>query len=255
MAKPKLHEVIAVAKGKKGAAEAHVTELYKAIQKPDLFDGLSRRYRPKDENGDKLPDESKNVQQDLRALVAQAAERWAELFDVTLTVDAGNQFAKADVEVQLDDGSSKVLVANAPVPFLLFLEKQLVDVRTFVSKLPTPDPAEQWEADPSQGVLASKPVETLRTMKVQRPVVLYPATDKHPAQTSMVTEDVGAGYWTTRKFTTRVPVDVKAAALARIDKVVDAVRTARERANAVEVEKRKVGEALFAYALGDLIKR
>lgn len=56
------------------------------------------------------------------------------LFDVTATKDWANRTAAADVVV---DGT--VLLAQVPVPYLLFLEKQLTDMHTFVRKLPVLD--------------------------------------------------------------------------------------------------------------------
>lgn len=247
---PKLHEIIAVTAGKKGEAEKAVTEAYHLIQKPELFDGIAKTYRPIQEDGEQLPSESKRPQQTTRDLLAQACNKWRELFDLTVTLDTGNQAAKADVEV---DGT--VLIKDVPVPTLLFLEKQLTDVKTFVGKLPVPDPAEQWRNDPSQDMLATEPVQTARTKKVQKPLVLYPATDKHPAQTQLVTEDVLAGYWTTIKYTTRLSADVRAAILERINKLLDAVKVARERANAIAVDKRRVGDALLGFVFGDLAKK
>jgi hypothetical protein len=242
---PKLHEIIAVVSGKKGEAEKAVTEAYHLLQKPEFFDGLERTYRPLEDGGEKLPPESKRPQHAVRDLVAKARARWADLFDLTATLDAGNQVAKADVEV---DG--KVVAKDVPVPTLLFLEKQLQDVKTFVSKLPTPDPAEEWKPDPNQGTLAAAPVETHRTKKVQKAIVLYHATPEHPAQTQLVSEDVLAGYWKTTKYTTRVPAEEKAAMLARAQALLDAVKTARERANSIAVEKKKVGDGLLAYVFG-----
>ena len=58
----KLNQVIAIEKGVKSRAISRIDELYKDIQKPALFDGLSRTYQPKDEAGEMLPSESKVVQ-------------------------------------------------------------------------------------------------------------------------------------------------------------------------------------------------
>lgn len=242
----KLHEVIAITSGKKGEVEKAVTEAYHVAQKPELFDGLQKTYRPLEDGGERLPDESKRPQQTVAGLVAGAVDRWQELFDLTLTLDGGNQIAKADIEV---DG--QVLAKDVPVPTLLFLEKQLADVKTFIGKLPTPDPAERWQLDANQGMLATEPSETHRTKKIAKAIVLYPATEQHPAQTQLVPEDVVAGYWRTIRYTTRLPADQKAAMLSRAGKLLDAVKVARERANGVEVQKRQIGGATLKYVFGD----
>lgn len=151
----KLHEVVAVATGKKAEVQKFVTDQYHLLQKGDLFDGLSRTYQPIEEAGESLPPESKNPQQSVSKIVTESMGKWVELFDVSATVDAGNQLEKADVVI--DD---KVLAKDLPVPTLLFLEKQLGDVKAFVEKLPTPDPSERWSYDSSSGMLAAERVKT-----------------------------------------------------------------------------------------------
>jgi hypothetical protein len=47
VAKPKLNQVIAIVAGRKADVAKGVTELYHAIQKEGLFDGISRTYKPR----------------------------------------------------------------------------------------------------------------------------------------------------------------------------------------------------------------
>lgn len=244
---PKQHELVAILSGKKAEVQKFVTDGYHNLQKGDLFDGLRRTYQPVDEGGELLPPESKNPQLVLAKVVDDARDKWRALFDITLMVDLGNQIAKADVEV---DG--KVVARDVPVPTLLFLEKQLADVKAFVEKLPTPDPAERWTQDANTGMLSTEPTKTGRTKKVQKPIVLFPATPEHPAQTQLITEDVLAGYWTTIKYTNRVAADKKAVALDRVGRLLDAVKTAREKANTADVPKREVGAAVLGFVFDAL---
>lgn len=246
---PKLFELLAVATGKKSEVEKTVTEFYKTVQKADLFAGHAKTYRPLADDGDRLPADSKNPQARCDALIPQAVAAWVDFFDVTLMVDAGNQQAKADIVV--DD---QVVAKDVPVTTLLALNKHLNDWVTFIDKLPTPDPAEQWGFDANQNWLATQPFETARTKKVNKPIVLFPATPEHPAQTQLVQEDVLAGYWSQVKFSTAVPAYEKAAMLARAVKLRDAVKTARERANDIKVEKRAIGADLARFVFGDYAK-
>jgi hypothetical protein len=189
---PKLNQINAIVSARKNDAEKNITELYKLLQKEQLFTGRERTYRPLDEvNGQKLPPESQRVQQRVDDLVRQAREKWTELWNLVLTQDTGNQSAKADIVV---DG--KVIIANVPVTTLLFLDKQVNDLETFVSKLPTPDPAEEWNHDPTTGLLRSKANESLRTSKEPTVIVKYAATKEHPAQTELFTKDIPVGTWT-----------------------------------------------------------
>ncbi len=126
-------------------------------------------------NGQKLPPESQRVQQRADDLIRQAREKWTELWNLVLTQESGNQSAKADIVV---DG--KVILANVPVTTLLFLDKQVNDLETFVSKLPTPDPAEEWTHDPNTALLRSRATESIRTSKEPTVIVKYDATKEHP---------------------------------------------------------------------------
>jgi hypothetical protein len=166
------------------------------------------------------------------------------LFDVTLTKEAANTQAKADIEI---DGFS--LAIDVPVTYLLTLEKELVHLRTIVAKLPLLDPAENWSHDGTSGVWVSEEKVTTRTNKVPRAIVLYDATDKHPAQVEKVHEDKLVGYWTTKTFSGRIPQERREVLVKRVDKLIDAVRTARQRANTITVTDRHIGVDIFAYLL------
>ena len=113
---PKLNQIIAVANGKKSQTQSELTRIYHALQKSALLDGISRTYRPKDEEGEKLPAEKKEVQFTSSEAIRDAARAVGELFDVVATQDAANCQAKADVVV---DGQP--ILRDVPVTHLLFL--------------------------------------------------------------------------------------------------------------------------------------
>ncbi len=167
-----------------------------------------------------------------------------ELMDVTASKDYANCHARADVVVE-----GQTLVKDAPVPFLLFLEKHLTDLHTFVDKLPNLDSADDWVSDPNSGLYKTAPIATHRTKKVQKPIVLYDATDKHPAQTQLITEDVLVGYWDTVKQSGALPLPRKRELLERLESLSQAVKFAREQANDAEATEQKIGGAIFAYLL------
>ncbi|MCE9563931.1 MAG: hypothetical protein K8U57_17960 [Planctomycetes bacterium] len=243
---PKLNQINAVVSARKNEAEKAVTELYKLVQKEQLFVGRERTYRPLDEvNGQKLPPESQRVQQRVDDLIRQAREKWTELWNLVLTQDTGNQSARADIVV---DG--KVVLANVPVTSLLFLDKQVNDLETFISKLPTPDPAEEWNHDPSSGLLRSKASESLRTSKEPTVIVKYAPTKEHPAQTELFTKDVPVGTWTQILYSGCISTDRKNAILARVRKLQDAIKAAKEQANLLEVERQKAGDPLLDFVFG-----
>jgi hypothetical protein len=218
--------------------------MHQASQKPQLFTGFVKTYRKKDEEGEDYPQEQQKVQFAADEFLSRASELWAELIDITLTKDQANCVASADVEV---DG--QVLIKAAPVPFLLFLEKQINDIRTFITTLPVLDSADDWQQDINTGLFKTAAIATHRTKKVQKPIVLYAATPEHPAQTAMITEDIVAGYWDTVKHSGAIPAPRKKELLERIEKISKAVKFAREQANAADATTINVGKSLFDYLL------
>src|SRR5262249_29127565 len=158
--------------------------------------------------GEPQPPESKQVQLKVQEVVERISKHLVELFDVVATQDWANCEAKGDVKV-----AGRTLLAGAPVTHLLFLEKQLVDLTTFIEKLPTLDPGERWEFNPAQDCYASEPFQTTRTKKVPKSHIKYEATKEHPAQVEMYFEDVTAGTWTTVKFSGAIPAKERNAML------------------------------------------
>jgi hypothetical protein len=238
----KLCQIIAVCNGTKGRTQKALTEAHHKVQKDELLSGISRTYRPKDEEGDQLPPESKHVRFKVSDAISQATKALSELFAIVETQDRANTEAQADVVV---DG--EVLRGQVPVTHLLFLEKQLVDLRTFIGKLPVLDSAEEWEYSPATGCYATPVHQTSRTKKVPRNHVKAEATKEHPAQVEMYTEDVIVGIWDTTKFSGAIPADERQGAIDRCEKLIDAVKMARELANSREVIDVEPHTAIFDY--------
>ena len=237
-----LNKLIAIESGVKTNAKRASTDLYHVLQKNVLLNGISRTYQPKDDDGDKLPSETTLVQVKAEKVLKDLGLELTRLFDVTLTKENGNAKAKADVIV---DGTT--LLKQVPVTYLLFLEKQLVDINTFVSKLPTLDPASEWSYNSNDDVYQTAPVQTVKTKKVPRNWVKAEATDKHPAQVEIFHEDVIVGTWTKIDFSGAVPATRKAELLSRVEKLITAVKFAREEANSLIVEDQYAGDKVFNY--------
>jgi hypothetical protein len=242
----RLNQIIAIEKGIKSQSFQDLTEAHHELQKPALLSGIARTYRPKDEEGEQLPAESTRVQIKAEDVIRKTVEVLTRLFDVTATKDWTNCRARADVVVE-----GRTLLAQVPATYLLFLEKQLVDLHTFVKKLPVLDAAETWVFDSSADCWATEPVQTMRTKKVPRNHVKAEATDKHPAQVEVYHEDVTVGYWRTVKFSGALPARRVNELLARVERLQEAVKFAREEANNAEVDEQKVGERLFDYLFAE----
>lgn len=239
----KLNQLIAVAKTVKADTNKVVTDAYHVLQKAPLLTGLTRVYRPRADDGEQLPGESSRVQVRVPEVLDDVKDAWVKLVDLVATLDTTNQLARADII--LADGS--VLADGVSVSTLLFLEKQLVDLRTLIMKLPLLDPAEIWSESTEEGVWAADPVKTVRTKKVPRNHVKAVATDKHPAQVELYHEDVVVGDWTTTKFSGAIAQRDAKAMLARVVELTEAVKRAREHANGAQVVDKRIGEPILSY--------
>ena len=243
---PKLNQIIAVVSGQKTTAQQALTNAHNHRLKPELLSGLTRNYRPVKEDGEQLPPEIKRVQVTVPQVIAEVRDALTAMFDVVLTQDMGNTHARADIKV-----NGQTILASVPVTYLLFLEKQVVDLETFVSKLPSLDPSEVWEADGDVGGYTTKPYETLKAAKVYRTHVAHPPTEHHPAQVQTYTVDETVGVWTNIKKSGAIRVQDKNAMLARVQALKAAIKVAREEANSIEVEQFKAGKAVLDFIFGD----
>lgn len=238
----KLSQVIAVEKGIKERTKAAIDGLYHVGQKTEPFSGIDRTYTPKDDNGDRLPKESKLVQQNVTDILKAVRKSVSELLDITAAKDFANCSAKASVVV---DGVA--ILENVPVTFLMFLEKCITDLLAIVGKLPVLPTDQAWTLDANSGLYKSEPEQTLRTAKEVMPLVLYPATDKHPAQTDKITRDVTVGTWTGIKISGAMPAPAKEALLERLRTLQRSVKYAREAANNIEAPEIDAGNKILGW--------
>ena len=242
-----LNQIVALEKGLKSRVDGVVNETYKSIQKHDLFAGVDKSYRALslDDSAEQYPPEVKLVVMTSHKALSILQRSLSELHNVTYRREFTNQKATADVVV---DG--KTLLSAAPVTFLLYLEKKVVDWRTMVDKLPVLDPAKVWSRDGGQSVYRTAATVQQKTKKKQIPVKLCEATVEHPAQCQLVTEDIVVGHWDTVSLSGAIPESEKDALIERANKLIDAIKKAREKANELEVPAiDDVGQDIFAYLL------
>lgn len=238
----RLNQIIAIEKGTKTRTQRDLTDAHHALQKQALLSGISRTYTPNEDTGERFPSETTRVQVRANEMIKRTQEVLTELFDVTATKDESNCNARADVVV---DG--RTVLKAVPVTTLLFLEKQLVDIHTFVKKLPVLDPSETWHFDASQDCFATEPTNTVKTKKIPRNHEKAPATQHHPAQVEMYYEDVNVGQWKTVKFSGALPQKEVNQFLERVEHLQKAVKFAREEANNAEVKNVSIGKEVFGY--------
>ncbi len=244
----RLNQIIAVVQGKKARTTRLLTDAHRGWNEKAIS-GISKIYTPKDEEGDSIPPEQKKIHLHVPEKITETVQQMTSFWDAVATQEHGNTGARASVVV--DD---KPLLRDQPVTVLLFLEKQLVDMHTFVSQLPVLPPDREWKLDSNRNCYVTKPIESIRTQKQPRPVVKYEATKEHPAQTELFTEDVTVGTWETTYMSSAIPSRQKTETLRRIEKLQDAVKTAREEANSTEVKQEQIASRVMSFIFGDLIQ-
>ena len=242
----KLNQIIAIASGKKASCIAAVTEIYKTLQKVDLFNGIKRVYQPLDEEGEKLPPETKIIQQKVVNVLAEASNMFADMFDVIAIQEYANCKARADIKV-----GETVIAQNVPVTYLMFLEKQLDNIKSLISKVPVLSTDVNWTRSESDGTIyVADTIVTTRTKKLPKAFVKVPATDKFPAQVEVFNEDIIVGNWSKTDTSSAISIRERDAMLKKVDSLRDAVKIAREEANSVSVDKVEIGKAVTSFIFG-----
>ena len=247
MASKKLISVVAVRRAVKTRVYTITNEVNKLAGKAPLFAGISKTYAPREDGAvHNRPAEEKGVQLIAEDLLRALAIDMSEFWDLSATQEFGNTVAKGDLSVQ-----GRTLLKDVPTGTLLFLEKQITDLRTIISNLPTLDPADEWTTDATTNVSRSKTKETVSSEKAEDTIIVVPATAQHPAQTRDRTKDIIVGTWSTVKFSGALPVARQHELIMRANRLLDAIKITREEANLVTVEPVNVSKALFTYLLGE----
>ncbi len=235
----KLHQLVAISQGSKKSVQASLTNALHDLKKVELFNGFEKTYQSKEEEEagksvDVFPPESKKVQGNVNATIYTATTVLAKHIDRIVQQDEANTKAKGTLAL-----NGKTF--SVPVVTLIFLEKQLIDLLTIVSAIPTLDPAEDWEFSQAADLYQTAIYQTNKTKKVEEPIILYPHSDKHPAQTQMIKRDVVQGVWNNKKLSAAWPVARKNKVLARITELKEQVVAARELANEIGIDDNQIG--------------
>lgn len=242
----KLNQVLAVEKGVKQRSTKALTDTYKLVQKDNLFQGFQKSWQQATDSSEVRPPEAVKVQVRADDVLDSVKEALTELMDITAQKDYANCNARADVVV-----GGRVILSQAPVTYLLFLEKALTDLRTLVSKLPVLSEDEDWRKNEATGLFVTEPKLTQSTRKEQKPIVLYDATDRHPAQTQLVSQDVVVGHWETVKQSGAFTKSRKKELMSKVETLLKAVKMAREEGNSCEATPVNVASEIFTYLLED----
>jgi len=252
---PKLQEILAVEGSKEGyfkEALVEMTNLFK--NKINHFNGFNKTLTL---HGDETPEKtakelSESEHQSLTTTVSAELNYLGEVIanyvDVFYQKDDANQRAVADIEI---DGN--IIAKNVPATTLLSLENKLKQIRPVYDQIPTLQPGTSWVLEPSLGEHVYQDTNQQIRTKTKKGFdfkQLVPATDKFPAQIEKWETVDDIGFTTLTRWTGMISVADKVELLKRFDKLTQAVKQARQRANEVDVRKVNIGRALFKYVNG-----
>lgn len=247
---PKLHELLAIESNLEGQMNKTRGELVSTFEKKrHLFEEKRTTFRPLAEGEAEVTE----AQSDIQSTVPQELD-WVSTFFIK-ALDASYQVAEANTQargdVVLEDDAETILLKQVPATTLLELEKRMAELQHLLTAIPTLDPAKGFAPDTARkNVFQARPVTKTRTKKVNKPVVLYEATDKHPAQVQLASEDVAIGTIFEQEWSGLITPAQKADLLARVEMLIRAIRRGRARANETEVDKsKKIGAILLKYVL------
>jgi hypothetical protein len=241
----KLHEALAVHGSLKKTAEKMLEEAAKSFKdKQHLYTGHAKTYTALNESdSEKLEPELKHLVDNVQSKLKYIQESVIETTDCMYQKEATNTIASADIVL---DGET--IASEVPAVVLLNLETQLKEVRKAYDAAPTLDPAQAWKKDENEDdVYVTAPHTTQRTKKINKPVSLAAATEFHPEQVQMGSEDIVTGHWSNIQKSGCLSTKDKHKYLKRIDNLIRAVVKARTRANDMDLKDVKIGKSLFEY--------
>lgn len=241
----RLHTILAVEPDRKGAANKILAETRNTFsKKQDHFFGQVRTYFPLREGDlETFEPEVKEIVTTVKAKLDHTQKALIEQLDLLYQKEQANTHAKADLVI--DD---VVVAKDVPATVLLNFEHKFKEIRAMYDEIPTLPPDEVWKKDDSKAdVYKTETKTSYKSKKETKPVILYPATDRHPAQITPVVEDIRIGSWELVRYAGCLSPLEKSIFLGRIDKVIQALKMARSKANEAEVEPVKMASFLFDY--------
>lgn len=244
----KLHEILAVEGGLDATQRKIVDEARETFTKrADHFIEMHRALSMFDEAAaGQNSEEHKEMVTTVPEKLEHVARIVSRHLDVVFQKDRANQSANADIVI---DGMT--LVSGVPATTLLGLETRLAMLREMYLAIPTLSPGRQWVRDEQRGLHVwrdANPEVRLKTQKTPQHKILVEPTKEHPAQIEKWFEDVAVGRITTSTWSGMLSPGQKSELLERLDRLIRAVKRARQRANQVEVDQAaRIGQKLFDY--------
>lgn len=259
----KLFEILAVEANHEGIAKkllGETTQVFK--NKENLFGGKIRTLSMFDTSPEKAVEikaiEAKEyneikISSTIPDSMNYLACVLADYYDVVYQKEATNQLAKQDIII---DGVT--IAKDVPVTFLLSMENRLKDLRNVIVEIPTLAPGKLWTPDGNYGlrnVYRTPDEHNLKTQKDTEFRTTAPATAQHQALVVPMEIVKNVGQYTDIAWSGLITSADKAMLLERTDKMLQAVKRARGRANTQEAVNDKVGDNILGFIVGNWFDR
>lgn len=247
----KLHEILALEHDRKNSANLSIGETIKRFNKNSTsFDGMVKKYIALEEDAEQIPDESKEMVSTVKDTILSAMQPVIVAIDATLSKEETNSSGIAKAELKVDDVSFGEISATS----LLALETHLNKILTVYKAIPTLDTTIKWHLDDKNDYYRTNSEVKFRTIKRPKVIVKYEATEKHPAQTEILNLDFQVGKYETTYFSGRLTPNQKNLLVEKVEKLIEAVKIARAKANNVDVKKCTIAKNIFDYIHKDILK-
>lgn len=237
-----LNSVVVRERNARTRARDDLTAVYRLVGHAAAFTGGVKEMQSID---DEVPDELPEITlppMSAAKVFRRIDEILTPLWDLMATRDRSNQDARADIVV---DGVTKAV--GVPLPTLLSLERQLDDMRTVLRAMPVRDPSKVWTEDEDQGFHRAPEVRKPTTRKRMKPLSLAAATKEHKEQVQVVPVDSVVGHYISTDFSTAPSIVERDALVGRLNKLTDAVKMARTKANQTEATEMEIASELLGY--------
>jgi len=245
----KLHELLAVESDAQGQYKLILAETAKVFKDGlHIFQGHVKSLTMFDDKDSNLNTvERTEISSTVKKRLEYTNKKIEKYIDICVQKEKTNQSARSDLIV---DGVT--IAKDLPATFLLGLETKLKEVRSVYAGIPTLQANIAFEKDENLGDSIYKtryPEVAMKTQQVFKSQVLYEATDKHPAQIAVVNKMYIRGITKITGLSGRITVNRKSELLAKCDKIINACKQARQRANDVEHPTVVVGQKMFDYLM------
>lgn len=247
----KLYELLAVEGNLNGQADKTRGDLGNTFsKKPHLFGQKLVTFTPVAGDTPATVEEQSEIVTTVPKELHWFTSLWSKGIDVGFQICEANTRARADIEI---DGT--IIARDVPATALMQLAHRLTEYHGLIVQIPTLDPAKGFKPDTAKGggIYVARESQRDRTEKVQEPIELAKATDKHAAQVQLISRDKKVGTVQTMEWSALLTPATKSELIERCETMQRAVKSALSRANAIEIDlDRKVADTMFTYMLSPL---